>query len=160
MSPWLNVKPNSSVNTVKGDSCFPVKASVITEVRRPLGVWWGKRKIRMVTITAFKRKMDISFLQESIKMTTGINFDILSTFIISWIMHGLWLVLNYHFPEDRRMKNVTIDNFFAFLPCKTNRFHVAVCLYNRSWRTSQCSNNICNTLFYASWATFFVPTTF
>ena len=46
-----------------------------------------------------------------------------------------------------------------FLLYKTNRFHVAVCLFsNRSQRTSKCGKNIGDTLGCASCATFlFLP---
>ena len=55
-----------------------------------------------------------------------------------------WLVLAYDLLEDRRKINVTIsfygNKFNSFL-YKTNRFHVALCLFsNRSQMTSKCGN--------------------
>ena len=52
-----------------------------------------------------------------------------------------------------------IWNKKAFLVYKTNRFHVAMCLFsNRSQRTSKCGKNISDTLGCASCASFlFLP---
>ena len=71
-------------------------------------------------------------------------------------MHAFWLVLTYNLLEDRRIDDVIIKTFssvhFSSLLYKTNRFQVAVRLFNnRSQRTSKYGKNVCH---------FFVLTTF
>ena len=45
-------------------------------------------------------------------------------------MHAFWLVLTYDLLEDRRIDDVIVKTFFNSLLYKTNRFQVAVRLYN------------------------------
>ena len=60
--------------------------------------------------------------------------------------HAFRLVTLYDLMEERRINGVTVS-FFTYLPNKTNRFHVAVCLFsNRSQVTSKCAKDISNTL--------------
>ena len=57
------------------------------------------------------------------------------------------------------IKRLFFSEYFNSLLYETNRFHVAVCLFNnRSQRTSKCGKNISDTLGCASCATFlFLP---
>ena len=56
-------------------------------------------------------------------------------------MHAFWLVLTYDPLEDRRIDDVIIETFLNSLFYKTNRFQVAVRLFNnRSQRTSKCGD--------------------
>ena len=45
----------------------------------------------------------------------GIILWSIRVYIISWILHALWLVLTYDLWEDRRMDDVTINNFYFFI---------------------------------------------
>ena len=72
-----------------------------------------------------------------------------TVFKISQIILAFWL-------EDRRIDVVL--NFLFYSLFLTDRFHVAVRLYNRSLKTSKCGKNISDPLGLASWATFlFLP---
>ena len=84
------------------------------------------------------------------------KFGVKST--TSFQLHNETAKFIANFRNFKRME--TVCQKFCETHCnKTNRFHVAVCLFiDRSQKTSQCGKNICDTLGYASCATFlFLP---
>ena len=65
---------------------------------------------------------------------------IIEIHIKSWIVHSFWLVLTY--DQEYRGTEESLFTNFALLLDKTNRLHVALCLFSyRSQMISKCSRN-------------------
>ena len=80
------------------------------------------------------------------------NFEPLSRVQIALILYNkrhstrVSIGCTYDRLEDRHINDVTV-NFFTALLYKTNRVHVALCLFcNRSQKTSKCGKKINDTL--------------
>ena len=63
-------------------------------------------------------------------------------YIISSVMHAFWLVLTYDLLEDRHIDDVIIKTFFKSSLYKTNRFQVAVCLFNNRSQSMSLTSSV------------------